>query len=66
MAALLDVSLWPAESADQEFLQPLFRARQIVGRIHRPEDVVARHLRVERPNQPCEAFLADLPVNLTL
>ena len=40
MTALLDVSLGTAEPVDQKIPQALFRAGQILGRIHRPEHIV--------------------------
>jgi hypothetical protein len=41
----------PAEAAHEEVLQPLFRSRQIVGRIHLAENVVGRHLFVKGGNE---------------
>ncbi len=66
MAALLDVARRTAEAADQEVAQPFFGAGQIVRRIHRPENVVGRHLRVERAHEAGEAVLADARVDLLL
>ena len=63
MAALLDVALRAAESVHQKIPQPLLRTRQIVRRIHRSEDLVARNLRIERAHQTLEAVLANLPVH---
>ena len=65
VAALLDVSLWPAEASHQEVLQPLFRSSQVISWVHRPEDVVGRHLSVKSRNEPGKAVLANLTVNLT-
>lgn len=62
--ALLDVALGPTEAADQEVAQPCFGALEIVGGVHRAEDVVARHLRVEGANEPREPVLADTRVDL--
>ncbi len=59
MTALLDVTLRTAETPDQEVAEPLFRAREVVGGVHRPEDVVLRHLRVEGPHQPRKACFTD-------
>ena len=47
MAARFLVSRRAAEAADQEFAQPMLGARQVVFRIHRPEHIVSRHLRIE-------------------
>src|SRR5262245_41184529 len=66
VAPLLDISLRSAEAADEKVLQPLFRASQIIGRIHRAENVVARHLGVKRPDQPLEAVFTNLLVDLSL
>jgi hypothetical protein len=65
MPALFHVSLRAAKAADQEVLQPLFGSGQVVGGVHRPENVVTRYLSIERGDETCEAVLADLSVNLT-
>ena len=64
VAALLNIAIRPAKSADQEVTQPRFRAGHVAGRIHRPQDVVSRNLRIKRPNQPIKPVLADTLVNL--
>ena len=66
MAALLDVALRSAKAADQKIFQPLLGAMQILFRVHRAKNVVARNLLVERRDQPLEAFLADLPVDIAV
>ena len=62
--ALLDVACRPAEAADEEIAQTDFRSGHVVGRIHRPQDVVARDLRVEGAHEPREPLLADAIVDL--
>jgi hypothetical protein len=47
MAALLDIAFRTAEAKDQKITQPLFGAREIVLRVYRPEDIVARDLPVK-------------------
>ena len=59
MATLLDVALRAAEAADEKVTQPLLGAGEIVRRIHPAEDVVARHLSIERRDEVCESLLAD-------
>jgi hypothetical protein len=59
MAALFDISLRPAKTSDQEIPQPLFRAVQIVRRIHRSQDFIAWNLAVERVDKPFKPRLAD-------
>src|SRR5262245_59240594 len=66
MPALLDVARRPAEPADQEVAKPLFGARQILFRIHRPENWIVRDLRVERANEAREAVVADGFVDVLL
>ncbi len=69
VAALLLVARRAAEAADQEVTQPGLRAGHIILRIHRPEQIVRRHLGVERLHQPLEAVFPnarkDLPFRLT-
>ena len=48
MAAGLLVTRRAAKAADQELPQSQLGARQVVFRIHRPEHIVSRHLRIER------------------
>ena len=57
--ALLDVSLRTTEAADQKLAQPGLGARKIFGRIHRSQDVIVRHLSIERVHQTCETVFAD-------
>src|SRR4051794_22938897 len=64
MSTLLDVALRPAEAADQEITQSLFRSGQVLFRVHRSEDGIGRHLRVERADQPDETVVADARVDL--
>lgn len=64
MTALLDVSRRAAEASDEEISQTLLSPDEIVGRIHRPENVVLGNLFVEGVDKLLEAFLADAFVNL--
>jgi hypothetical protein len=64
MTALVDVILRPAEAVDQESTQALLGAVEVVGRIHRPQHIVARNLRVERVYEAREAVRADARENL--
>ena len=65
VAALLDIALRSAETAHQELFQPVFSARKVVRRIHRSEDVVGRHMRVKRSDQPLEALFPNLRVDIS-
>jgi hypothetical protein len=64
VAALLDVAGRAAKAADQEVAEPHFRGGEVLGRIHRAQDVVTRNLRVEGTHQAREALLADARVDL--
>lgn len=59
MAALFDVGLWTAKTEDQEIAEALFRAFQIVCRIHGSQDVVGGDLAVKRIGQALESGLSD-------
>jgi len=59
MAALVDVVGGTAEAVHQEPAEPLLGASQILWRIHRAQDVVCGHLRVERVHQAHEAIHPD-------
>ena len=63
MAALFDVRRRPAESVNEKIPKPLLGTFEIVGRIHRSEDVVRGHLAIERLYQALESVLADGGVN---
>ena len=64
MAALLHVGRRPAEAADQEQAQALFGARQVFLWIHRPENVVLRHLSVEGRHQAAESIFANSRIHI--
>jgi len=66
MAALFDVDLRPAEAPDQKIAQALFRAFEIMRRVHGPKDVVGRHLAVKGGDQSLKAGLADGGENMLL
>ena len=64
MSALFDVAHRPAEATDHKIAQALFGASEVLGGIHRAEDVVVRYLRIERANQTSEAFFTNPIENL--
>jgi len=64
MAALLDVRGGPSESINQKIAQPLFSAFKIVGRIERPQHIVAGNLPVERRNEPLKSRRAHRGVHV--
>lgn len=66
MTALFDVGLRTAEAENQEIAQALFRAFQIVWRIHRAKNVIAGNLAVKRIGKPFESGLSDGCVNVLL
>src|SRR5215216_3401439 len=66
MPALLHVSRRSPEAADQKIFQALFGAMQIFFGVHSAKNVVARDLLVERRDQPLEAGLADLLVDIAV
>jgi hypothetical protein len=63
MSALLHVARGTAEPPNQEVAEALLSAGQIVARVHRPEQVILRHLRVEGPHEAREPLLADPSVH---
>ena len=66
MAALLNIPGRPAETVYQEFPQSVFGARQILGRIHSPQQVVLRYLAMERRDQTAESVLSDKRENILI
>ena len=64
MPTPFDVARRSAEPADEKVTQPLFRAGEIVWWIHRPQDVIAGHLRVEGADEPRKSLLPDARVDL--
>jgi len=59
MPALFDIDLRASEASDEEIAQTLFRAFEIVRRIHWPQDVISRNLPVKCIGEALESFLAD-------
>ena len=57
--SLLDVTLRAAEASDQKVAEPLLGAGKILGRIHRAQHIVGRHLFVERRDKTRETVVAD-------
>lgn len=64
VAALIDVVLRPAEAVQQEPAEARFGARQILRRIHRAQDLVFRHLRIERAHETRESLVSYARENL--
>jgi hypothetical protein len=59
MPALFDVSLWAAETVNQEIAQALLGCNKIVWRVHRTQDTVSGYSSVECRNQPRDSGLTD-------
>jgi hypothetical protein len=66
MTALVDVAGRSTKATDQEVPQPHLSVGQIIGRVHRAEDVIAGHPRVKRTNKALEAALANSRVNVVV
>ena len=66
MPSILDVARRPTKTKDQEVSKAPFRARQIVGRVQRAEDIITGDLLVELCNEASEAFFSDRCVDLSL
>ena len=64
MAPLLDIVLRSAEPEDQKIAEALFGSRHIVLRIHGPEDVIVRHLLVERGHESLKSLGSNRGVNV--
>jgi hypothetical protein len=64
MAASFDVVRRSAKPTNEEVAQPLLRAGEVVGWIHRPEQVICRHLAVEGGDQTPESVLSDITEDL--
>lgn len=64
VAPRFDVAWRSTESPDQEIAQPLLGSGEVVGRIHRPEDVIRRNLTIERRYQALKAVFSDDGVEL--
>src|SRR5271163_586623 len=63
MSSLLNVSLGPAEPADQKISEALLGTWKIVRRVQGRQKVVLRDLSIEGGDQPCETFRANRGVN---
>lgn len=59
MTALFDVDGRPSEAEDEEIAQALFGPRQVGGRIHGAEDIVAGDLAVEGGDEPAKTVVTD-------
>ena len=64
MAALFDVARRSAETADEEIAEALLGACEIVGGVHRPENVVVRHAAIERRRETGKSLFADERVDV--
>ena len=66
MAALVAVSGRAAEALDEEFAESPLGLRELVGGIHRAEEVIGFHAAIERGHESRETVFADRVVNLKL
>ncbi len=66
MAALLYIPHRPSKPEHQKVPQPSLRPRQILRRIHRPQDIVTGDLPVKCGCQARKAILANSCINLVL
>ena len=64
MAALFDVARRPTKTSDKKVAQPFLSPNEIICRIHRAENVIARHLAIERVHEPRKTLLSDAFVDL--
>ncbi len=64
VAALLGVARRATKPEDQEIPQALLCRCKIVLLVHRAQDCVGRHLRVERANEPAESIFANRGVDI--
>jgi hypothetical protein len=55
-----------AEAANEEIPKPLFRAFQIVRRVHRSQHIVARNLAIKRGGKPLKPGVANGRIDLLL
>ena len=63
---MLRVAFWSAEALDKKFAEALLRACHVVTGVERAEDVVGRHLSIERGDKTLEAVFADHCINLSV
>lgn len=63
-AALLDVAQRAAEASHEGIAEALLGSVQVMGRVHRAQDRVARHLCEEGPHQAREPVIADPPLHV--
>jgi hypothetical protein len=66
MAPALDVADPTAAPEHEKVTPPILGRHEVAVAIHRPEDVVSRHLRVERCHQSGESRLANQGVDIAL
>ena len=66
MPTLFDVPLRPAEPVNQEIAKALFRAREVVGRIHRPEHIVFWNPAIERGHDTRDPLFAHFSKDVLL
>ena len=64
VSALFEIARRSAEANNEEVTQPLLGAGQIVRRVHRPQNLVSRDLRVERADQSGKPVLSNPRVDL--
>lgn len=66
MSPLLDIPPRPSEAKDQKLAQPVFRSRQIIGRIHLAQQVISRHLPVKCRHQAAETVFTNECKNILI
>src|SRR4051794_8248422 len=64
MATCFEVRRRPAEPENQEITEAFFRSCEIVGRIHRSQNVIPRNLPIKGRDQPLKAIITYRAVDL--
>jgi len=59
VAARFDVSIGPAEAPDEKVAEALFSRRKLIPGVHGAEDLVARHVSIERRDESGESLFAE-------
>jgi len=66
MAPLFDVARRSAKPADKKIAEALLGGGKVVGRIHRPENVVVRNAAIKRRREAVKSLFADERVDVEL
>lgn len=64
MTSMVQIILRSPEAKNQKHAQPIFGPLKVIGRIHRPQQIVLRHLLIERSNQATDAVRTDRTMDL--